>query len=398
MSMLRQVHIRMLETSERMVRHFPRWRRKLGLPRIVERSTTRWYHANREELAASGVVMVPLPDSDVRRTPFPACLNGAPPASWTWAKEWTPRERFYIEIPHGRLAFEPWRCATAVLPPGESILHDAVDLFFHKPAVHPVRDSVLPQEPLRLKGRAFLLFNDAASNFYHWHCDVLPRLLVAQRAGKSVADFDWFVTDRLYQPFHRETLGAFGIPPEKVIVGTKHRLIEADVLCATSLYDRSGMVHREGLSFVRDTLLRHFSITDEAPGTRRLFISRQQANWRRIENWNDIEPILADYGFEIVVSEQLSMSEQIRLFRAAGHIIAGHGAGLTNLMYCQPGTRVLEMLNEAWGHPMYWLMASKSGLDYSMMHAAFVGRTGPETDDMRVDPKPLAAYLKSIYG
>jgi capsular polysaccharide biosynthesis protein len=92
------------------------------------------------------------------------------------------------------------------------------------------------------------------------------------------------------------------------------------------------------------------------------------------------------------------MDQQTRLFSEAGHVIAGHGAGLTNLMYCRPGTRVLEMLHEKWGHSMYWLTAAKCGLDYTLMKAEPAGKRKAEIDDMLVDPEPLRAYLEQTCG
>ncbi len=397
MKLLQQARIRALEAAEKFIARDPARRRRAGIPRVVETSTTRWYRANHAELDARGIRFTPLTDATERLTPLPPCPNGRPPADWDWAVRWKPRERFYAEIPDGRLVFEPWRCASAVIAPGGAMLHDALPIFFHTAAAHPVRNAVCLGEPVRLKGRAFLLLNDAASNFYHWMCDILPRLYVAQLAGQRIDGFDWFITDAIDQAFQKETLSALGIPPEKIFVGTARRHVAADVLCVTSLNDRSGMVHRESLAFVRDAMLRHFRIPAETQSTRRVFISRQEGQWRRIENWDAIEPILREFGFEIIASERLDMAEQVRLFREASHVIAGHGAGLANLMYCAPGTKVLEILHDGWGHPMYWLMAAKMDLDYTLMKAGAAGRHGVQIDHMVVDPGPLRAHLQSIY-
>ncbi|MGH8018613.1 MAG: glycosyltransferase family 61 protein [Opitutaceae bacterium] len=398
MKLLRQARIRTLETAEKFTVRHPARRRRAGIPRVIETSTARWHRANRAELDAQGIRFTPLTDASEHHTPLPACPNGQPPSDWDWAVRWKPRERFYAEIPNGRLVFEPWRCASAVLAPSGALLHDALPIFFHTAASHPVRNSVCLGEPVRLKGRAFLLLNDANSNFYHWMCDILPRLHVAQLAGQRLDSFDWFITDAISQGFQKETLAAFGIPPEKVFIGTAHRHVAADVLCVTSLNDRSGMVHRESLSFVRDSVLRHCGIPAEIEATRRVFISRQKVYARKIDNWEAIEPILHEFGFEIIESERLNLCDQARLFREARHVIAGHGAGLTNLMYCMPGTKVLEILHDGWGHPMYWLMSAKMELDYTLLKAGAAGRHGVEMDHMLVDPAPLRAYLQAIYG
>ncbi|MEM1281777.1 MAG: glycosyltransferase family 61 protein, partial [Cyanobacteria bacterium P01_H01_bin.152] len=44
----------------------------------------------------------------------------------------------------------------------------------------------------------------------------------------------------------------------------------------------------------------------------------------------------------VVFTGQQPLSEQIDIFRQAGLVIGPHGAGLTNILYCRPGTRVVE--------------------------------------------------------
>jgi capsular polysaccharide biosynthesis protein len=396
--LLEKARIRFLETSERFVLADRARRKRWGVPRVVETSTPRWFRANRAELEAAGVRLRMVGDRAPIHTALPRCLNGSPSPTWNWAVDWTPQDRFCLELPDARLLFEPWRCSSAVLAPGGTILHDLLPIFFHHARSHPARCAVRLGKPVRLPGKAFLLLNDANSNFYHWMCDVLPRLEIARRAGHRLEDFDWFVTDELSQAFHRESLAALGIPEEKIFVGTRYRFVAAEHLVATSLFDKSGMVHRESLAFVADAMRARFGIEGDLPGHRRIFVSRQEGYYRRIVNWDEIEPLLRKHGFEVVASERLGMDQQTRLFSEAGHVIAGHGAGLTNLMYCRPGTRVLEMLHEKWGHSMYWLTAAKCGLDYTLMKAEPAGKRKAEIDDMLVDPEPLRAYLEQTCG
>ncbi len=394
---LEKLRCRMIEIAEGVVRRSSRLRRKYGLPRVLEPSTTRWHRANRAALHALGVRFTAIPDLTECVTAPPLCLDGEPPPSWAWARRWRPHERFLVEIPRGELVFEPWRCASAVVAPGPSLLHDAIPLFFHTPAEHPVRNSVFFSEPRHLPGRALLLFNDASTNFYHWCCDILPRLLVASQGGRSLAEIDHFITDELPHRFHHDSLEAFGIPREKLVVGPRHRRITADVLCVPSLYDRSGMVREQSLRFVRDAILPDRSPARPPGSGRRIFVSRQRAHTRRIVNWEAVAPVLREFDFEDVFTEELTLREQAGIFDQAGHVVGVHGAGLTNLMFCRPGTRVLEILDEAWGYPMYWLLSARLGLDYAMMHGRFVGRRKAELDDLEVDADVLRAHLRSLF-
>ena len=48
-------------------------------------------------------------------------------------------------------------------------------------------------------------------------------------------------------------------------------------------------------------------------------------------------------GFSIVPPAEHSLDEQINIFNQAEIIVAPHGAGLTNVVWCNPGTVVYEL-------------------------------------------------------
>lgn len=49
------------------------------------------------------------------------------------------------------------------------------------------------------------------------------------------------------------------------------------------------------------------------------------------------------FGFETVYAEDLSFDEQRNLFFETKILVTPHGAGLTNVLFMQPGTKVLEL-------------------------------------------------------
>ena len=55
-------------------------------------------------------------------------------------------------------------------------------------------------------------------------------------------------------------------------------------------------------------------------------------------------------GFEPITLESLSIAEQVKTFAEATHIVAPHGAGLVNCLWCRPGTKVYELTHEAFSY------------------------------------------------
>lgn len=97
---------------------------------------------------------------------------------------------------------------------------------------------------------------------------------------------------------------------------------------------------------------------------RRIYISREKANSRRIVNESEVLNILEKYGFEKVFLESLSITEQMQLFVSSEYVIAPHGAGLTNLVFCPQGTKVLEIFSPNYVSVSYWNICNQIGLDY----------------------------------
>jgi len=88
-------------------------------------------------------------------------------------------------------------------------------------------------------------------------------------------------------------------------------------------------------------------------------VDRSCGRLRPLINERDLVAALTGIGFVAVRPETLSVADQVRLFRGADTILAPHGAGLTNLGFCRPGTRVLELLPDSYCN---WCFRNLSGL------------------------------------
>lgn len=49
-------------------------------------------------------------------------------------------------------------------------------------------------------------------------------------------------------------------------------------------------------------------------------------------------------GYEMVPPGMLNFNEQIQIFRSARIVVGVHGAGMTNIIFCEPGTIVYELV------------------------------------------------------
>ena len=96
-----------------------------------------------------------------------------------------------------------------------------------------------------------------------------------------------------------------------------------------------------------------------------LYISRRNARARHIVNEKAVLQALKPLNVEPLVLENNSFARQVDLFGAARVVIAPHGAGLTNMLWMRPGSRVIEVRREQDAHNnCYFTLAAALGLDY----------------------------------
>ena len=79
-------------------------------------------------------------------------------------------------------------------------------------------------------------------------------------------------------------------------------------------------------------------------------------------------------------------------------IVAPHGAALANIVFCKPGTRVVEISTRSGYRDWYWQLAAVAGLSYKVMEAQRWGFfSGPdENADMIVSRENFELLLESL--
>ncbi|MFT4681845.1 MAG: capsular polysaccharide biosynthesis protein [Granulosicoccus sp.] len=124
---------------------------------------------------------------------------------------------------------------------------------------------------------------------------------------------------------------------------------------------------------------------------KRLFINR--SGRRQIINMNEVRPILEKWNIEVIDPGEHSISEQAALFNSAAIIVGIHGAGLTNLLFCDHNTtKVLEICaSDGIGCHYYW-MCTALGMDWRMV----LGNKGNADQSFSLSANKLDAALQEL--
>lgn len=214
---------------------------------------------------------------------------------------------------------------------------------------------VLPEfqkgEPLE---KAVHLMAGGADNYFHWLIDALSRVEL-DRYGHSSRQPDRdgplllpglrFETGVEFPPaFQSESLRWLLHP------SAPRRLISSRECIAVGCLRYSQNMSGVGFSPHPD-ILKAFdaliaAVLGDAVHTaarRKIYVSRQETKQRRMSNESEVIDLMKSSGFEIIEPGKLSVAEQIRVFHDASHVVGPHGAGLTNILFCRPGTVVCEL-------------------------------------------------------
>ena len=77
---------------------------------------------------------------------------------------------------------------------------------------------------------------------------------------------------------------------------------------------------------------------------RKIYVSRKAKQRRSFKNHDDVENVFLEFGFEIIYAEDLTFTQQLKLFSEACFIAGLHGAGLTNMIFANEGCQILEIM------------------------------------------------------
>ena len=204
-------------------------------------------------------------------------------------------------------------------------------------------------------------------NYFHWLMDVLSRLdpQICQRAGSQPQP-----VLLVPQPQHSWQQQSLDLLPTAAIPTMRldaRAVVAVERLIAVPSLNGGGFFpHPAALRPFHAWRARLDPDVAPAPGrrNRRIYISRQDSDQRRLVNEAAVIGTVRAAGFEVVSLTGMDVAAQVRLFSASSRVIAPHGAGLTNIVFCRPGAAVLELHMDGYVQWAFRRLAGLAGLRY----------------------------------
>lgn len=209
--------------------------------------------------------------------------------------------------------------------------------------------SINHPKPRRIKQKIFsLLTPGAGSNYYHFLHDFLPKLYLYRKEFYSKNHL--IVCDDLLPKFREELIKLEIIPDKQYYFLSSSERIIADDVSIISPIDH----HPSKYELIPNNLTNNTF----GCGSKKIFVSRNNAKFRKLVNEDQLCTELKKANYIIVELDGMSIAEQVQLFQSASHIISVHGAALGNLIFCQPQTKVIEIIGEHHHSIEFWIISN----------------------------------------
>ncbi|HEY9641848.1 MAG TPA: glycosyltransferase family 61 protein [Coleofasciculaceae cyanobacterium] len=248
----------------------------------------------------------------------------------------------------------------------------------------------------RLEGVCLTLVSDFATDSYaHFLLDSISRLDLFYKAGFRLSEIDHILCPKPPSKTAQRLFDQLGIPSSKCVWANENKgsVIHIEKLLAPTFPG----TRRNYPNWLPTFLQQEFLTSPPAP-SRRLYISRAGCR-RNVVNEEAITRILINYDFEIYDPAQ--HENQPDDFAEAAVIVAPHGGGLSNLAFCQPGTKVLELIPTDHVYPYYYTLSDAAGLEYGCIigqstHERGQDAWGPSSYNFYVNEDEFESALARI--
>ncbi len=200
----------------------------------------------------------------------------------------------------------------------------------------------LKRKMLRLPTTGLYLFAcDAWSGgYFHWMGDVLPRLMAVNDLCQNYT----LILPSYPTSFQLESLRIFKFKSVFIIPPNKNIFVPRLIIPAPIAI--SGNYNEDLMRRIRNEYRHHYKDKINLDIGDKIYISRNKATKRKVSNEADLIPILDNYGFKVIYTEDYTFEEQIGLFYNCKYLISIHGAGLINMLFMSGKSYVMEFRKE----------------------------------------------------
>lgn len=237
------------------------------------------------------------------------------------------------------------------------------------------------------------LTNGADAGFYHFFFESLPKLFFSNRLSENI---DYYILNGPASEWKIKWLKKAKIDLNKVVWMPYNGHFRCKQLLFTNNLINDQQISRWCVDSLKSLLNVSQNISSRNEYKKVLWITRTNVNTRIIK-WED--SILAFFPFiDKVDFSDLNENETIKKISNATYIIGPHGAGFSNLIFCNPGTCILELFPlDTYYIPCYFRLSTVCDLKHKIAYIDFENENSSEAG-LSFLKEALSAFLPNDMG
>jgi hypothetical protein len=235
---------------------------------------------------------------------------------------------------------------------------------------------------------------DANNNYYHWFFDSISKYFIFKKFYKFTNN-DFFLTPNLKYNYQIQSLKMLNIKNAINSYNLKHFKVKKLISLNfkhININHPDWIVKEMRSSFIPKKYSNKQSL--------KIFINRGgiSSDARDISNKEELIFFLKNQNFLIIDPSKYSFKDEIKLFNSAKIVVGIYGAALTNVIFCQKKTHIIELKNNK-TDALYKNITNKSSLYYHSLISAKINSNSSRRafdGSIHVDMSKLSKILSKI--
>jgi len=255
----------------------------------------------------------------------------------------------------------------------------------------------------KIKGNILsLLQGSSGNNYFHFLFDIIPKIILLEKKN-LLKDINLFLLPNI-KNWQITILSSFGIEEKQLLNSSSYRHVEAEKIYAVDhpWYMR-GFVNYEIRNMPEWVVLslreKFLKYSKKIPIADKIFIDRSDSIYDhcKLTNNKEIIDFLSEKNFKTYQVSKLNFFEQVYLFNNAKIIVGPHGAAFSNIIFSNPGLKIIELIPK--NHPSIKCkkFSDLLGFEYTRVNLDLVDNQNKDkTGDMKISIPQLSEILKNI--
>ena len=253
---------------------------------------------------------------------------------------------------------------------------------------------------LKLRGKSLCLLQDISTkrNYAHFIFDLVSRLILIDR-NRKISDYKNILVPSYKKKYEKNIFKFFKIKESQIIDCSNLKKIYCEEIdIPEHLFWKINFNWFKNLEKINPVIIKNIrnkflTKNNKGKSYKNIFLDRSDSpnKWHQILNYNETISLLKKYNFKILKLNNMEFKKQVKIFSKAKNIIGVHGAGFTNLIFCQKNTKVLELRSSKRNFKIFKSVSKINNLKYR----CWVYKS-KKNDNIEINQKKLDNYLKKL--